>query len=198
MVREMEHSHSFSFTIRPATKKDATFLGRCVCEGIGYEIFEKETELNTKIASGLIPLAAREDTLYSYCHAIIAEVEGEVAGAMISYPAEHYHEMRNISFKEIPELRELDLEAMPDEAGAGEFYLDTLAVLPKFRRRGIGEGLMQTRIAWAEEHFPELQISLLVDPENFNGQRLYTRLGFKIIDRNVIAFNHLYWKMKKG
>ena len=187
-----------TMTIRPATPEDAVFLGRCVCEGIGFEIFEGENEFNTKIATALAPLAAREDTLYSYRHALMAEMDGEVIGALISYPGERYHQMRKISFSDLPHLRELDLDAMPDEANADEFYLDTLAVLPQYRRRGVGTSLMQERIAWAKQNFPELKISLLVDPENFNGQRIYSRLGFVVTDRNVIAFNHLYWKMILG
>ncbi len=184
-------------TIRPARLEDASFLGRCVCEGIGFEIFEQETEFNTKIARGLEPLAARQDTLYSYCNALVAEVDGVVAGALISYPGADYHEKRNITFRELPDFQELDLDAMPDEAGAGEFYLDTLAVLPQYRRRGVGASLMQSRIAWVEQNHPDLRITLLVDPENQKGQRLYARLGFSITDRKVIAFNHLYWKMEK-
>lgn len=187
-----------TFHIRPATPADAAFLARCVCEGIGFEIFEQETEFNTQVAAGLEPLAAREDTLYSYRHALVAEVEGNVVGALISYPGEQYHSLRRTTFRELPHFRELDLDAMPDEAGAGEYYIDTLAVLPQYRRRGIGAALMRERIAWAEQQCPELKISLLVDPDNEKGQRIYTRLGFGVTDRNVIAFDHLYWKMVKN
>lgn len=194
----MKNNDKIGMIMRSATPEDAVFLGRCVCEGIGFEIFEKENEFNTKVASGLAPLAAREDTLYSYRHALVAEVDGEVAGALISYPGEYYHQMRNTTFRELPHFRELDLDAMPDEAGAGEYYLDTLAVLPQYRRRGVGTSLMQARIAWAEQNHPDLSISLLVDPDNLNGQRIYTRLGFVITDWNVVAFNHLYWKMIKN
>lgn len=194
----MKNNDKIGMIMRPATPEDAVFLGRCVCEGIGFEIFEKENEFNTKVASGLAPLAAREDTLYSYRHALVAEVDGEVAGTLISYPGEYYHQMRNTTFRELPHFRELDLDAMPDEAGAGEYYLDTLAVLPQYRRRGVGTSLMQARIAWAEQNHPDLSISLLVDPDNLNGQRIYTRLGFVITDWNVVAFNHLYWKMIKN
>lgn len=193
----MENHSKKIFTIRPASEEEAAFLARCVCEGIGFEIFEQETEFNTRIANELTPLAVREDTLYSYRHALVAEVDGVVAGALISYPGEQYHQLRNNTFRELPAFRELDLDAMPDEAGAGEFYLDTLAVLPQYRRRGIGRELMRTRIAWVEQHYPELRITLLVDPENIHAMHLYESLGFVIVDRNVEAFNHHYWKMMK-
>lgn len=187
-----------SFHIRPATREEAPFLARCVCEGIGFEIFEHETAFNTQVAAGLEPLAAREDTLYSYRHAMVAEVEGNVVGALISYPGAQYHQMRTVTFREIPAFKDWDMEAMCDEAGVGEYYLDTLAVLPSYRRHGIGAALMRERIAWAEQHCPELKISLLVDPDNHNGQRIYTRLGFVVTDRHVVAFDHLYWKMIKA
>ncbi len=193
----MENHSKKTFNIRPACEEEAAFLARCVCEGIGFEIFEQENDFNTKVASGLAPLAAREDTLYSYRHALVAVVNDDIVGALISYPGEYYHQMRNTTFRELPHFRELDLDAMPDEAGAGEYYIDTLAVLPQYRRRGIGRELMRTRIAWAEQNHPDLRISLLVDPENIKGQRLYESLGFVVTDRHVVAFNHHYWKMVK-
>lgn len=193
----MENHSQKTFTIRPACEKEAAFLARCVCEGIGFEIFEQETDLNTQIANGLVPLAAREDTLYSYRHALVAEVDGIAVGALISYPGEQYHQLRKITFRELSHFRNVDFEAMQDESGTGEFYLDTLAVLPQYRRRGIGSELMRTRIKWVQENHPNLRITLLVDPDNQQGQRIYTRLGFTIEDRNVMAFNHLYWKMVK-
>ena len=185
-----------SHTIRSATIDDAAFLGKCVCEAIGFGIFEQETDENRAIAENIAPLAAREGTLYSYRNALVAEVNGEVAGAFISYPGEYYHEWRKETFRDYPYFKDLDMETMPDEAGPGEYYLDTMAVLPQFRRQGIGTELMRERIAWVRREYPDLRITLLVDPENLNGQRIYTRLGFRVVDRNVVAFNHLYWKME--
>ena len=184
-----------NYLIRPARPEDAAFIGRCVCEAIGFGIFEQETDENRTIAENVSPLAAREGTLYSYRNTLIAEVNGEVAGTFISYPGEYYHEWRKETFRDYPYFKDLDLDVMADEAGPGEYYLDTLAVLPQFRRQGIGSGLMKERIAQVQQDFPDLRISLLVDPENLDGQRIYTRLGFQFIDRNVMAFNHLYWKM---
>ena len=105
--------------------EDGAFIGKCVCEGIGFEIFEKETDQNREIAERIAPLAA----------------------------------------------------------------------LPRFRRQGVGSGLIKERIAQVQQEHPDLRITLLVDPENLNGQRIYSRLGFQFINRNVVAFNHLYWKM---
>ena len=184
------------FSIRSARLEDAEFLGRCVCEAIGGEIFEEETEENRGIAENVALLAAQEGTLYSYHNALIAEVDGEVAGAFISYLGEYYHEWRKETFRDYPYFKDLDMETMPDEAKPGEYYFDTLAVLPQFRCRGIGSGMLRERIAWARRMYPDLRITLLVDPENVNGQRIYTRLGFRVIDRNVFAFKHQYWKME--
>lgn len=184
------------FTIRPARIEDAVFLGKCVCEGVGFRIFEEETDQNREIAANVAPLAAREGTLYYYRNALVAEVAGEVAGGCISYPGEYYHEWRKETFRNHPYFKDLDMDVMPDEAGPGEYYIDTLAVLPQFRCRGIGSGLVKERIAQVRRECPDLRITLLVDPENFNGQRIYSRLGFHIVNRNIVAFNHLYWKME--
>lgn len=44
------------FAIRPARIEDAVFLGKCVCEGIGFRIFEEETDQNREIAANIAPL----------------------------------------------------------------------------------------------------------------------------------------------
>ncbi|MCR4965433.1 MAG: GNAT family N-acetyltransferase [Bacteroidales bacterium] len=181
-------------TIRPATIEDADFLGHCVCEGLGFEIFEHQDEKLETTAKEIAALAAREGTLYSFQHALVAEVDGHPVGALISYEGALYHTLRNETFPYIENFKDLDVDSMADEAGEGEFYLDTLAVLPQYRRQGIGRRLMQHRIQWVAERYPDLSVTLLVDPVNLQGQRIYQSLGFKRVGE-CIAFNYLYWKM---
>ena len=64
-----------------------------------------------------------------------------------------------------------------DETSAGEFYLDTLGVLPRAQGRGLGAELIRRMRdeAFAEGHE---RVTLLVDEDNTAAERLYERLGF--------------------
>ena len=67
---------------------------------------------------------------------------------------------------------------MDDETQAGELYLDSLAVLPEYRRRGIARRLIQATKGRAEGMGLPL-VGLLVDKGNPDGEALYTSVGFR-------------------
>jgi len=58
--------------------------------------------------------------------------------------------------------------------------IQNVAVLPQFRRRGLGEALVNCSLRGFQEAGIE-QVSLEVTAENLVAVRLYERLGFKII-----------------
>ena len=183
-----------SLSIRSATSEDADFLARCVLEAVGLEIFERPDEEMEAAVRELATLVAQADTLYSFRHALLAEVDGIPAGALISYEGAHYHALRNATFPHLAYFKGMDVDSMVDETGPGEFYLDSMAVLPQFRRHGVGTRLLQYRVQWASQHYPDLLQTLLVDPDNLQGQRIYRRLGFERVGE-CRAFGHFYWKM---
>ena len=67
---------------------------------------------------------------------------------------------------------------MDDETQAGELYLDSLAVLPEYRRRGIARRLIQATKVRAEGMGLPL-VGLLVDKGNPDGEALYVSVGFR-------------------
>ena len=87
----------------------------------------------------------------------------------------------------------MDFENFEDETQEGEFYIDSLAVLPEFRRRGIAQELMKAQIKRGSEMGLPIA-TLLVDPENPNAQKLYYNLGFKYSE-DVYAFGQIFWKL---
>ena len=155
-------------------------------------------------------ICERDDVLYSYKHAIIAW-EGDIPiGICLCYDGAKYHEMRKITFSLFDELmhdepdhqetcgepvESMDLDNMQDEAEAGEYYMDSLAVWPEWRGRGIGMKLMQAQIDRACK-LGFKKASLLVDPENENAKRMYRKLGF-MDDSEVYAFGQIFWKWTK-
>jgi len=82
---------------------------------------------------------------------------------------------------------------LEDETSAGELYIDTLSVLPRAQGRGIGSKLLR--------HLCEVStqpLGLLVDVNNPEAERLYTRLGFEYLNHQELAggrYKHLTLKI---
>jgi ribosomal-protein-alanine N-acetyltransferase len=65
---------------------------------------------------------------------------------------------------------------------AGEAHINTLAVHPDWRRRGIGEQLLQALLAYARRR-DSLAATLEVRVSNLAAQHLYRRYGFEEVGR---------------
>lgn len=173
---------------------DCLFVARGICMAL-HQVPDEE-----KIR-GIAKICEREDVLYSYRHTIIAWDDDTPVGICLCYDGGKYHEMRKITFPlfetlfgKDPDHEGLDLDNAEDEAVAGEYYIDSLAVMPDYRNRGIGQQLMQAQIDKAKA-LGFTKATLLVDPTNDKAQGLYRRLGFKE-DTEVYAFGQIYWKWK--
>ena len=127
----------------------------------------------------MVSLVEREDTQYSYLNAICAvdESYGTVAGVIVSYDGARLPELRQTFLEAAMREWGRDLSGIPDETGPGELYLDSLAVLPEYCRRGIATGLL--RAAAAKGCNMGLPLGLLVDAGNPDAERLYRRIGFR-------------------
>ena len=137
-------------------------LTRRLCGEAGETLFEE--------------LARRDDTQYSYRNVLVCEADGEVVGAVCGYDGAKLQELRVPVLETIRE-RCGSVPEVADETSAGEFYLDTLGVLPRAQGRGLGAELIRRMRdeAFAEGHE---RVTLLVDEDNTAAERLYERLGF--------------------
>lgn len=143
-------------------------------------------------------ICSREDVLYSWRNALIATIDNRPVGLCLCYDGIDYHETRirtfelfdhNDNFASKPDL---DLENMEDETGPGEYYIDSLAVLPEFRRQGIARQLMMAQLEVGRKlGLPKA--TLLVDPDNPSAQSLYRQCGFEH-NREIYAFGQIFWK----
>ncbi len=176
--------------IRPATLDDCLFVARCIAMALHIELSEERLP---RVAD----ICRREDVLYSYRNALIAWDGDTPLGLCLAYDGDNYHEIRLRTFALFAAIDDqkdddMDLEHAEDETQAGEYYIDSLAVLPEFRRLGIGKQLMEAQIEQGRQlgfsHF-----TLLVDPVNPNAQGLYSQLGFKY-ESDCYAFGQIYWK----
>lgn len=129
-------------------------------------------------------LVEREDSQYSYKNTLVA-LDGEnVVGISVSYDGERLHQLRRAFIESAKEYIGKDHSGMDDETQAGELYLDSLAVLPEYRRRGIAKRLIEATKAKADcMGIP--CVGLLVDKGNPSGEALYSSVGFRYADDSM-------------
>ncbi|MCD8302392.1 MAG: GNAT family N-acetyltransferase [Prevotellaceae bacterium] len=194
----MEREELGHTTLRKATREDAPFLALCLTEAMGGKAMERQqgeglTESDRRILSVLTSLSGRDDTLYSWRFGTIAtRLDGTPIGASIAYPGEEYHQRRLVSFALAKDIITFDVAKMEDEALGGELYLDTLAVVPAHRRKGVAQALMRHWLLEARSR--GLTATLLCAGDNGKALRLYESMGMRKAGE-VFAFGQWYMKM---
>lgn len=168
-------------TIRAARKEDAREIAKLFeisSDGLASYIWSKLQCPGQSLIDVGAARYARENAIFSYQNCMIAEREAEMVGMVHCYPENGPpDEVRDSD----PILRPyLELELY------GSLYISSIAVFEGHRGRGIGTDLMQ----WAFTHAREIgmgQVSLICFERNEGAMRLYTRLGFREIDRRAIV-----------
>ena len=164
-------------TIRNARPGDAPFLAKCIMAGMHFYDFETDIPEEVDIYERLIECERRDDLLYSFRYTRVAEMDGIPIGSLLSYPGEIYRELRHKTFRELwPGLAQMDAESEM-ETGPGEYYLDSLAVLPSSRNRGVGKALLLDGIRNGKD-LGYSRIALVADSDMPHLIRLYESIGF--------------------
>jgi len=165
------------YIIRDARPTDAPFLAKCIMAGMHFYDFETDIPDDSDIFERLIECERREDLLYTYRYTRVVEMDGTPVGSLLSYPGEIYREMRHKTFGELwPDLAQMDAESEM-ETGPGEYYLDTLAVVPSCRHHGIGKALLLDGIRKGESLGYD-RVALVADSGMPHLVRLYESIGF--------------------
>lgn len=175
--------------LRRATIADVEFIARGFHMAMLYENTPDE-----QIRQMAEVICRREDVLYSWRNTLIAEVDGQPAGMITAYDGQYYRDWRRKTFELAAQVWSNTFPDMEDEAVEGEYYLDSLAVWPAFRGRGIGRELLKAAIA--EGKRLGLKVTLAVDPVNERAERLYRSLGFSPAG-SLFIFGHTYYKMEQ-
>lgn len=148
--------NAFKLSVRPAEKKDAETLA-AFNQHMARETENRELD-STVISNGVSGGLERPDR----CRYFVAEVDGKIAGqAMITF---EWSDWRN-----------------------GElWWLQSVYVLPEFRRRGVFTALYR-HIEELGRKNPDVRgLRLYVEEDNRDGQAVYARLGM------VHAGYHVY------
>lgn len=183
-----------SITFRPANLEDADFIARYVLAA--FHIIDLEQPLTAEQQQSVdvvVPVVQQTGVLYSYQHAEIAEHNSRPVAMLLSYKGENFREFRERTFNQLPFFTPEELAAMEDETRAGELYIDSLAVHPDYRGRGIAQSLLERVVNRAKDQ--QMLATLLVDPENPRAKALYERSGFRAEGR-VNAFGVNFYRME--
>ena len=171
--------------IREAGKSDCAELAQLIDfagEGLPLYLWKKT------VAPGEDPWqvgrerAAREAGSFSYRNAVVAEVDGKIAGALIGYPISAEPEPVDASNTPPMFVPLLELENL----AAGTWYVNAVAAFPDVRGLGVGSKLMR----WAERRASELElrgVSLIVSDGNPGARRLYERIGYGEVARRSMV-----------
>ena len=197
MAKETNKPEAKHFTIRDAGPEDAAFLAKCVMAGMHYYDFEPIKPEMEGFYQSLVDCERRTDLLYTFANSRIAEVDGKAVGSLLSYPGDNYKELRHKTFSELwPEYIRMDTDS-EQETGPGEYYLDTLAVVPEYRHRGIGRALLEDGIRLGKSKGFDL-ITLVVDSDMPDLVRLYESVGFRSHDhRRIFGVDFLRMSYRK-
>lgn len=172
--------------IREGRIEDARFLAKVVTEAVGRELcvgLAGSEERLPLVEELFVRLAADTCSQYSYKNALIATTEdGSYAGGIIAYDGARLHQLRRAFAREAKEIlgwnvTEEESENWDDEAEPGEVYIDSLYVVPRFRKGGVASAMLKE----VEKIFTDIQkpLGLLVEPENHEALQTYLHWGFR-------------------
>ena len=128
-------------------------------------------------------LVEREDSQYSYRNTLVVMDGDRLVGIAVSYDGGRLHELRQAFVEAAKTCIGKDHSGMDDETQAGELYLDSLAVLPDYRRQGIARRLLKATKEKADRMGLPC-VGLLVDKGNPAGEALYVSVGFRYVNVN--------------
>ena len=199
--------------VRYAIKDDAEVCARLIYMTMGtmadYLMGNDETAEAINI---LEQLFRREKNRYSYQYTNLAIIDGEIAGLLLSYPGRILKLLdlpmmgSIIAVNELPEALRFFVRSIPlmmvKEVEVDEYFINNVAVLPNFRRRGVGKLLMNLAEKLAKESGLN-KCALTVEINNEPAVKLYQQLGYQIVGtvkveklERMIGFEGLYRMVK--
>lgn len=171
--------------IREARKEEAAQIAQLFLLAWPVEEMARAGGITAEmLLEAVTGFAEREDTIYSYTKTFVAEVAaagegegstGEIAGAMCGYDGADYQKLKQPIVDILGEDSDF---AQLRETEAGEYYLDSVGVLPEHRGKGIASCLFEAHLERAAAQGHKVA-GLIVDVDKPKAEALYARLGFK-------------------
>ena len=156
-----------------ARPEDTDFIAWIVAQGMHMD----------SVPPFLKKLGARDDTLYSWRNTRLLRCDGELAGGLVSYDGAT-HEVGRRNTWVMPDGRLLSSGDVP-ETTAGEYYFDSLAIVPEFRGHGLWRMLFDDAVEIAKEKGFH-RVTLICDESYPKLAQLYTSYGF--VPENTFSY----------
>lgn len=179
-------------SIRPATPADATHLACFVdmaSEGLAEKIWESVRSPGQTLFEVGRGRALRDESSFSYRNSHVAEIDGVVAGGLVSYRIAEDRDPNHRTAEAAPGVQPpafigpvLELEALI----TGYWYVNVLATYPEYRGQGVGAALL----AQADDlgrKAAATGMALIVDADNRAARKVYERVGYREIARRPLA-----------
>lgn len=168
--------NSLAMPFRPARIEDAALLAELVDyagEGLPSYLWAKIAGPGERPEEIGRRRAEREEGSFSYRNATMIECDGHAAGTLIGYVIPDQPEAIS---PEMPAMF-VPLQQLENLA-PGTWYVNVLAVLPRFRDRGLGTRLLQLANETGRR-FGTRGMSVIVSDANTGARRLYERIGYR-------------------
>lgn len=172
--------------LRDARPEDARFIAWVVLTAL---------DMDTEHLDLVTASVADPESMYSWTNTVMAEADGKPVGCLVSYDGARYEALRTHTWPTLwGGLDPEQVRLTPAETGPGEYYLDSMAVIPEYRGRGsVGKLLMRHVMSKATAQ-GQRNFALLVDVDKPSLEQYYAGLGFATQDR-VNFFGHDFHKM---
>jgi len=173
--------------IRNATANDARHLAILINmagENLPESLWQQMTDKGQEALDVGASRAAREEGSFSYRHAWMAEIDGQIAGMLLAYLLPDDYELSELGSYPAVVKPLVELEAL----APGSWYINAIATYEKFRGRGVASALLSAcethaRLAGAN------RLCLIVASENEGAHSLYLKLDYRqIASRPLIGY----------
>lgn len=162
-----------TINLRPATPddaKDMAILADIAGEGLPSSIWQGMAYPDESALEVGARRAERSEGVFSWKNALMADVDGETAGMMISYITASVPEPLSEDMHPIVRpLLKLENQALETR------YINILATYDAFRRKGVAHRLMEE----AERRPGRNGMSLITTDRNARGREFYEALGYR-------------------
>ncbi len=124
-------------------------------------------------------IVSSEDDMFSYNNIRVLETDGKIAAMACCFEAfERSPEQMELIPEQFRVFKELT-STIP-----GEFYLDSIAVLPEFRGHKFGQAMLEDCVEKAGKQGYS-SVYLIAFAENVPGVRMYEKNGFKKVETRM-------------
>lgn len=176
-------------TLRPAKKKDCHKLAELESIASGGVI----DYLFHELMPGYSPIEIVEHGLkdkrspHSYVNAIVAEIDGSVAGMVLAFPSS-FHGITDEMRAFFPAERLDHLADFYSARVEESWYVNSIGVFEEHRGSGVGTKLMQAAEETARENGFHT-MSLVAFADNTPALALYKSLGYEVVRRVSLEGN---------